>query len=149
MDPSALDVFIAVNSSPDSRFDHHQPIAPQKVVARTYLPQSSQPFDPHELDNVQWNSKTRAPSNSGIRTPPGAQTPRIPIDVEMSRLPSPLVEDMNEFESMQSFSSPPMNRFRLFSACLLNFGSGMNDSAPGALIPYMERYTFLFMNSLG
>ncbi|KAL4765274.1 putative MFS efflux transporter [Aspergillus foveolatus] len=29
-------------------------------------------------------------------------------------------------------------KWRLASACLMNFGNGMNDSAPGALIPYIE-----------
>ncbi|KAL4898856.1 hypothetical protein BDW74DRAFT_189895 [Aspergillus multicolor] len=29
-------------------------------------------------------------------------------------------------------------KWRLLSACLMNFGNGMNDSAPGALLPYIE-----------
>ncbi|KAE8318361.1 MFS general substrate transporter [Aspergillus transmontanensis] len=29
--------------------------------------------------------------------------------------------------------------WQLVSACLMNFGNGMNDSAPGALIPYLEK----------
>ncbi|KAL4815054.1 major facilitator superfamily domain-containing protein [Aspergillus spinulosporus] len=29
-------------------------------------------------------------------------------------------------------------KWRLASACLMNFGNGMNDSAPGALIPYIK-----------
>ncbi|KAJ5956186.1 hypothetical protein N7501_010465 [Penicillium viridicatum] len=29
-------------------------------------------------------------------------------------------------------------KWQLASACLMNFGNGMNDSAPGALIPYVE-----------
>ncbi|KAL8947842.1 MAG: hypothetical protein Q9222_005913 [Ikaeria aurantiellina] len=32
-----------------------------------------------------------------------------------------------------------MNKYRLLSACLMCFGNGLNDSAPGALIPYMEK----------
>lgn len=31
-----------------------------------------------------------------------------------------------------------MNKFRHLSACLEYFGNGLNDSAPGALIPYIE-----------
>ncbi|KAJ5781208.1 hypothetical protein N7457_006368 [Penicillium paradoxum] len=30
-------------------------------------------------------------------------------------------------------------KWQLLSACVMNFGNGMNDSAPGALIPYLER----------
>ncbi|KAJ5352603.1 hypothetical protein N7452_001577 [Penicillium brevicompactum] len=36
--------------------------------------------------------------------------------------------------------NPRKTRWRLFSACLMLFGNGMNDSAPGALIPYMEKH---------
>jgi hypothetical protein len=28
----------------------------------------------------------------------------------------------------------------MLSVCLVNFGNGLSDSAPGALIPYMERF---------
>lgn len=31
-------------------------------------------------------------------------------------------------------------KWRLLSSCLMLFGNGMNDSAPGALIPYMETH---------
>lgn len=31
-----------------------------------------------------------------------------------------------------------MNKWRVLSCCLIYFGNGMNDSAPGALIPYIE-----------
>lgn len=31
-----------------------------------------------------------------------------------------------------------MNRFRMISAWTTGFGMGLNDSAPGALIPYIE-----------
>lgn len=40
----------------------------------------------------------------------------------------------------QSISNPPINKYRLLTASLLNFLGGMNDSAPGPLIPYMERH---------
>jgi fucose permease len=40
----------------------------------------------------------------------------------------------------QSWSNPPSNRWRVLSCCLVYFGNGLNDSAPGALIPYMEAH---------
>ncbi|KAL0932318.1 MFS efflux transporter [Colletotrichum truncatum] len=33
-----------------------------------------------------------------------------------------------------------MNRWRFLAACLMNMGNGINDGAPGAIIPYMEKY---------
>ena len=41
-------------------------------------------------------------------------------------------------EAVQSLSDPPMNRYRLMSICLMQLLGGLNDAAPGALIPYME-----------
>ncbi|KAF0321113.1 bypass of stop codon protein 6 [Colletotrichum asianum] len=43
-------------------------------------------------------------------------------------------------EPAQSVLSPYMNRWRFLAACLMNMGNGINDGAPGALIPYMEKY---------
>ncbi|KAF6827789.1 MFS efflux transporter [Colletotrichum plurivorum] len=43
-------------------------------------------------------------------------------------------------EPSQTMLNPYMNRWRFLSACLMNMGNGINDGAPGALIPYMERY---------
>jgi hypothetical protein len=39
-----------------------------------------------------------------------------------------------------SFSHPSMNRWRVLSACGEYFANGLNDSSPGALIPYIEKW---------
>ncbi|KAL9610734.1 MAG: hypothetical protein Q9167_004597 [Letrouitia subvulpina] len=72
-----------------------------------------------------------------LTTPNGSQTPVTPKDLETSRPSSPLNEEAAE--ALQTLSNPPMNKYRLLSACLMCFGNGLNDSAPGALIPYMEK----------
>lgn len=36
--------------------------------------------------------------------------------------------------------NPPRNLWRIVSVCLLNFGNGYLDAAPGALIPFIEKY---------
>lgn len=129
----ALSAFIGVKS-PISEETHEILIAPQKALPRVYhsVPQ------PLELDNLQWGAKLNGPSGSGTNTPPGYQTPRVPTDLEMSRPATPTEQD--GVDALQSFSNPPMNRFRMLSVCLMNFGNGLNDSAPGALIPYIEKY---------
>ncbi|CZR50442.1 related to MFS efflux transporter [Phialocephala subalpina] len=43
-------------------------------------------------------------------------------------------------EVVQSWSNPPMNRWRVLSCCLASFGNGLWDSAPGALLPYIETH---------
>ncbi|TKA72005.1 hypothetical protein B0A49_04151 [Cryomyces minteri] len=71
------------------------------------------------------------------RTPHGAQTPKTPNELEMSRPPSPKRDEAANL--VQSWSNPPMNKWRVLSACLVYFGNGMTDSATGAVIPYMEK----------
>ncbi|KAK4693233.1 hypothetical protein P7C71_g4126, partial [Lecanoromycetidae sp. Uapishka_2] len=90
----------------------------------------------HELQK----SNRSIRGDSGPSVPPtssGAQTPRTPNELEQSRPPSP-ENGVDTVEMKQSFSNPPINRYRVVAACLMNFQNGLNDAAPGALIPYME-----------
>jgi hypothetical protein len=132
----AFGALIDVESSSSTQ-SHAIPIAPQKALPRIY---HSIPT-PVELDNLQWGTKLNGPSKpeSGTATPTGTQTPRV-ADLEMSRPASPVDDVHDGVGAMQSFANPPMNRFRMSSVCLLNFGNGLSDSAPGALIPYMEKW---------
>lgn len=43
-------------------------------------------------------------------------------------------------ELVQSVWSPYMNRYRVLSACFINLANGINDAAPGALLPYIEQH---------
>ncbi|KAF4826545.1 Bypass of stop codon protein 6 [Colletotrichum tropicale] len=117
------------------------PAAPAKAVPRTY------PGSPHregasiELQRIDTkNENAGKKSPRGSAAPSRAQSPsRTPTtsgsDLEMSRPSTPIA-----IESLPSITDPYMNRFRLAAACLINFGNGLNDSAPGALIPYMEKH---------
>lgn len=116
---------------------HRVPTAPQKAKARTY---HSRPASPDiELESIQWNTL----DYGSIPQTPAAETPateneRFFQDLERSRTASPADEfpaGNRSVEALQSFSSPPMNRYRMLSACLMNFGNGLSDSAPGALLP--------------
>ncbi|KAJ9314470.1 hypothetical protein DTO271D3_5208 [Paecilomyces variotii] len=40
---------------------------------------------------------------------------------------------------LPSISNPVINKYRVLSVSLINFAGGLNDSAPGALIPYIEK----------
>jgi len=98
--------------------------------------------DPHALPDLptafeldQLNQAGRSNGPSVPPTPSGNQTPLTPNELE-SRPPSPDYGD--RVEVMQSLNHPPINKWRVLSACLTNFGNGLNDAAPGALIPYME-----------
>ncbi|KAL8646817.1 MAG: hypothetical protein Q9210_005915, partial [Variospora velana] len=72
----------------------------------------------------------------------GAQAPITPItpnELESSRPTSPRNGGVEAAQALQTLSNPPMNRWRFLSACLMCFANGLNDSAPGALIPYLEK----------
>lgn len=59
-------------------------------------------------------------------------------DVEASRPPSPVpIEAANV---VQTFWNPPMNKWRTLAISFALLCNGANDSAPGALLPYMEAY---------
>ncbi|KAI9053069.1 hypothetical protein LZ554_003338 [Drepanopeziza brunnea f. sp. 'monogermtubi'] len=117
-----------MNSPAFGNQEDHTPLAaPPKAFARSY---HSVP-DPIELDNLQWPT--------GLHVS-GTQTPLESNDLEASRPDTPASEHVRETEALQSFSFPPMNKYRMSSVCLMNFGNGLSDSAPGALIPYMETH---------
>ena len=146
MTSHAFGAFIDVEPSSSSHPESHTiPIAPQKALERTYhsVPVPQEP-NPIELDNLQWSTKPTGPRREpGCDTLPGAQTPMV-TDLEMSRPTTPHDNEQDGVDAVQSFSHPPMNRFRMVSVCLLNFGNGLNDSAPGALIPYIEKSVVQF-----
>ncbi|KAL8967577.1 MAG: hypothetical protein Q9183_002854 [Haloplaca sp. 2 TL-2023] len=124
-----LDAFLVIESAPPV-------ISPPAAVKKDT---QSRHIGPSilELDELTFGSRYNGPSQP--TTPSGAQTPITPVtpnELEMSRPPSPRTDDA--VEVMQTLSNPPMNRWRLLSACMMCFGNGLNDSAPGALIPYME-----------
>lgn len=124
------------------------PTTPQKAKARTYhsVPHSRAASPDIELESMQWNySIPQTPT--GYQTPAGIQTPaseKSPFfqDVEMKRIPSLIRElsaDNGNVEALQSFSNPPMNRYHMLCICLFTLGQGLSESAPGALLPYIEK----------
>lgn len=110
------------------------PSPPARAIPRTY------PAVPQQDDSIELQ-RIRRPA-----THTGGPTGSTPVDVsetedlEMSRPATPSNEPDGSVEALQGIWDPYMNRFRLLSACLMNFGNGLNDSAPGALIPYMEKH---------
>ena len=67
-----------------------------------------------------------------------ASPPRTPDELEQSQPPTPQREGAASI--MPTFWFPKMNKYRVLSACGEYFANGLNDSAPGALIPYIESW---------
>ncbi|KAH7319824.1 MFS efflux transporter [Stachybotrys elegans] len=127
MDPILLQTFIQVQSSTS-----HDPVdeivmpltAPAKAISRTY-PGAPQPEEPSPANNTDWPA-------SGTASPPP-----VDEDLERSRPASPVPPD-TAAEVLPTIWQPFMNRFRVLAVCMANFSNALNDSAAGALIPYME-----------
>jgi hypothetical protein len=141
MSSHALGTLVEVEAS-SSNYDTHPVLsAPQKAFPKHYhsvpIPNDSQSFPSDERPNGIPNHATTI-SESSVATPADTQI-SYQVDLEMSRPATPVEEGPGTAEAMQSFSIPPMNRYRMTAVCLLNLTNGLNDSAPGALIPSIEK----------
>ncbi|KAI1754048.1 MFS general substrate transporter [Xylaria castorea] len=113
------------------------PRAPQRAVSRTY------PAVPQRDEDVELRPLTK-PSLPPTPAPSGPTTPREERDLEMSVPNTPGMpessEPTNAFEILPSLTDPPMNKFRFITCCAQTLLNGLTDSAPGALIPYLEKH---------
>ena len=114
---------------------------------------STRPPSNDELDAIELPDYglTNAKRYEDAITPPGAQTPMEPPtglddfanpktldELERSQPPTPKRDQAASI--VPSWSCPTMNKWRVLAACMEYFGNGLNDSAPGALIPYIENW---------
>jgi hypothetical protein len=60
------------------------------------------------------------------QTPTGVQTPKTPNDLEMSRPPTPRMDDA--VGTVRTWNSEPMTKWRILCCCLIYFSNGINDS---------------------
>ncbi|KAI9821840.1 MAG: hypothetical protein M1827_002422 [Pycnora praestabilis] len=119
MTSTSFGAFIDVESAP--RISD-----PPAVVQKPRNNNTSGPVN-IELDQLTWGARYNGPGTGGT------QTPTTTNELGMSRPTSPKLDEA--MDPVQTLSNPPMNKWRLMSACLMVLGNGMNDSAPGALIP--------------
>lgn len=97
------------------------PITDPMAVHQKDSHTSKSPAKAYELDELTFDNRHGGPS----RTPnTKTQTPTTPNELEMSRPPSPRNEETADI--VQTLSDPPMNKYRLLSACLMCFGNGLN-----------------------
>lgn len=117
--------------------------APPTAKARDPLPSSQSndiPLEELAYFNLHHNVSryNAAITPAGGQTPcearTGMQTPKTPNDLEINSPP----QGMQTASIVPSWSYPLMNKWRVLAAASMYFGNGLNDAAPGALIPYME-----------
>ena len=110
---TALGAFVTVDKS--------SPINKPAPVLQTVLSN-------HEPDNLNFANRYSVPSR--LPSPYGVlQASMTPNEIEMSQPPSPTNEEGAGV--VQTLSNPPMNKYRLLSACLMCFGNGINGKSSG------------------
>lgn len=83
----------------------------------------------YELEGIHPHAEaTRPPTGTHTPLTPGAFNggPHTPVNQET-------------VDAIPAQPSLSQTKWRVLSACLMNLGNGLNDSAPGALIPYIEK----------
>lgn len=104
---------------------------PPRILPRDTISQP-QPPTVLELDAIQWGERLNGPPK------PDHSRCSTPQDLESS-LPATPTGNQPVDAIVQTAVNPPINRWRLASAALMFFLVGVNDSATGALIPYLEQ----------
>ena len=94
-----------------------------------------------ELDSLTFGTLYNGPQTRTSRYSGGPQSPN---DLE-SNPPSPTSPPAAHarhppVHAAQSLHSPRANLYRFVNTCMIALAHGLNDSAPGALLPYIEAY---------
>lgn len=78
----------------------------------------------------------RRPSNLDNTIQSATLPTKTPNELEQSQPPTPT--STHPTNLIPSWHYPQRNKWRHLTACLEYFGNGLNDSSPGALLPYIE-----------
>lgn len=93
---------------------------------------------PRPMEPISAPDSAYASEGFGARNVEDVSAAKTTDDLEQSQPPTPQGQDGVDIVPTLWF--PKMNRWRVLAACLEYFGNGINDSAPGALIPYVEQW---------
>lgn len=132
MATSGLGAFIEIESS-------SKVVSPPPAVHKSQQGVSQRPSS-YELKELHpHDSSAQSAPERVTQTPPSSSSPT----------PSVLENRLSTFEADEHeaaewapdrTSTSSKTKWRLLSCCIISLGNGMNDSAPGALIPYMEKH---------
>ncbi|RHZ73932.1 hypothetical protein CDV55_102559 [Aspergillus turcosus] len=116
------------------RFESASPIANPAAVVRKDRQGIARTPSEYELDHMRESRQAHA-----SRPSTGVDTPITPVTPsELESLPGSPAAD-GAIDPLPNPTSSAITRWRLLSACMMNVANGLNDSGPGALIPYIEK----------
>ncbi|EAW13062.1 putative MFS efflux transporter [Aspergillus clavatus NRRL 1] len=116
------------------RFESTSPIANPAAAVRKDGQGIARAPSEYELNHMRDNRQS-GPSgaNTGAHTPINTVTPSV-----LESHPGSPAED-GAIDPLPNPATSSVTKWRLLSACLMNMANGLNDSGPGALIPYIEK----------
>jgi fucose permease len=129
MAPSSLGAFIEIESSPHVS-------TPPPAVHKDNQWIAQRPSD-YELNEISPRKPSQLPSDPAEQ--PHVASPSPTPSVLENHSPEANEDEAAEWAADRT-SMSWKTKWRLLSCCLIQFGNGMNDSAPGALIPYIEKH---------
>ena len=120
------------------------PAPPPSYTKRSIRDGSPRDADP-PVDLEMYHMRTPEPSpNSPMSNGPAKRSSRSSNETDPSSPPqSP--PPSHASDQIQTLWNPYKNRFRVLASCMTAFANGLNDSAPGALLTSVERYTVPLM----
>ncbi|GIJ86131.1 hypothetical protein Asppvi_005005 [Aspergillus pseudoviridinutans] len=119
------------------RFESTSPIANPAAVVRKDRQGIARTPSEYDLDHMRESRQSHASGPStGVHM---LITPVTPSELES--LPGSPAADgpIDAIDPLPNPTSSATTRWRLLSACMMNVANGLNDSGPGALIPYIEK----------
>jgi fucose permease len=122
--------------------------SPAAVLRRNEEDAKTATSSNHELAELQPSGSITQRPGAYVSSPATTKTSQ-PLDIEMLsatpgtpldelELDAPVPPQHIASEVVASLTSPRMNKWRFMCACVMFLSNGMSDSAPGALIPYIE-----------
>lgn len=146
MTSHAFGSLLDIESSPGQRDHHSIPIPSQKGLSGVHRTASQAHIKPLTVETPGLQFEADSPT-------PKTPTAKTLGELEMSRPSTPPPNEMGvgdeAVDAVMSWKDPFMNRYRMVAICLLSITQGLSDSAPGALIPYIQEYDHTFAKSLG
>jgi fucose permease len=131
MATSSLSAFLEIENS-------SQIASPPPAIRKDKQGTAQAPSD-YELSEIQpAKGSARMTTNPSARPLTGPPSPS-PSELER-RLSIPDVADEASGWALDRTMTSWKTKWRMLSVCFMSLGNGMNDSAPGALIPYIEKH---------
>lgn len=129
----------SVNNSAGSLKHQHRDRPPTgEELGSIELPSYGLTGQQDKSENPSIKQQYRESTDSITPYPADPSPSKTLNELERSQPPTPQQDQATNI--VPSWRYPAINKWRILAACAEYFGNGLNDAAPGALIPYIEQW---------